>query len=73
MWSHGNAVGNGASQQMIQRRIRVGTHTLCGEVAVASIAYQQALALQVTGNAVSNGVRYLYDISTNITASTQEV
>ena len=33
--------------------------TLGGELAVAGIAHQQALALQVTGDAVNDGVRQL--------------
>ncbi len=47
---------NGTSQQMIHRRIRVGIHTLCAEIAILGIAYQQALTLQVAGNAVSNSM-----------------
>ena len=42
---------------MIHRHFIVGIHALGGEVAVAGIAHQQALALQVTGNAVSDDVR----------------
>ncbi len=44
------------SQQMIHRRIRVGIHALCAEIAVLGIAFQQPLTLQVAGNTLRNGM-----------------
>ncbi len=37
-------------------------HALGGEVAVTGITHQQALALQVTGNPVSDGLREVSEI-----------
>ena len=59
LWPHRNAVGNRISQQLVHRRIRVGIHTRGGEVAVAGIAHQQALTLQIPGNALRNGMSEL--------------
>jgi hypothetical protein len=57
LWSDRDAVGNSTSQQLIPWRIRFGIHALYSEVAVAGIAHQQALAFQITGDALSDGVR----------------
>ncbi len=51
--------GNGTSQRMIHRHFIVGIHALCGEVAVAGIAHQQALAFQVTANPLGDGTGQL--------------
>jgi hypothetical protein len=48
LWPHRNAVGNGTTQQLVHRCLVVGIRTLCGEVAVAGISHQQALAFQIT-------------------------
>ena len=44
---------------MIHRLFIVGIHALGGEIAVAGITHQQALALQVTANPLGDGMGQL--------------
>jgi hypothetical protein len=43
----------------MHRHFIVGIQALCGEVAVAGIAHQQALAFQVTANPLGDGMGQL--------------
>jgi len=54
LWSHGNPVGYRMTQQLIHWPIIFG---IASEVAILGITHQQSLALQITGDTVSDGVR----------------
>ena len=50
------------SEQLIHRRFRVGIHAMISEVAVFGITHQPALALQIPGDALSDGMSELSEI-----------
>jgi len=56
LWSHGDAVGDGMAQQMMQRVFIGAVYGVRGEIAVAGVAHQQSLAFQAMGNAFGDGV-----------------
>ena len=57
LWPDGNAVGYGMSEQVMRRIVIRCVYSLCGEVAVAGISFQQAASRQVAAYAVGDSVR----------------